>query len=63
MNIKFTAMTHKLALPWTIKDYNFEFLRENRSLYKKAARKVGKEFQIKNHICRLVEFYRTLKNY
>lgn len=46
-----------VLIPWTIEEYNFDYLRKNKKKYKEIVKKVQKELQIKNHIHKLIEFY------
>lgn len=49
-----------VLIPWTIEEYNFDFLRANKEKYRKAVIKVQEELQIKKHICKLTKFYDDL---
>lgn len=49
-----------VLLPWTIEEYDFDFLRNNKIVYRKRVEKIRLELQIKNHINELIDFYSSL---
>ncbi len=50
-----------ILLPWTVEEYNFDFLRKNKSDFKNRVETVRKELRMKNHIYKLLEFYNSLQ--
>lgn len=49
-----------VLIPWAIEEYDFDFLRKNKEVYRERVKKVRQELQIKNHIHELIQFYDSL---
>jgi hypothetical protein len=49
-----------VALPWTVSEYDFDYLRENKEMLKEKTKEARSFFDIKKHVIELMNFYEAI---